>query len=86
MHEVEYKPENYKAKSEKYDLISQKSTGRKCITTGRPGESSQNRESHGDKGELTGLCLNIVNTVFSVNQMTLCFSMPGTAQYIVITS
>ena len=50
MHIVEYKPENYKEKSEKYDLIFQKSTGRKCnITTGRPGDRETGRPGDREK-------------------------------------
>ena len=52
MHRVESILENYKESSEKYNLILQKSTGRKCITTGELRESNQNRESPGDTGNI----------------------------------
>ena len=44
MHKIECKPDNCKERSEKCDLFSQKSTGRKCTTTGRPGDRETGRE------------------------------------------
>ena len=51
MHKIECKPDNCKERSEKCDLFSQKSNGRKCTpigrkctTTGRPADRETGRE------------------------------------------